>query len=60
MTVLGTTLLIGDDALPAGSGRTFDRANPISGGRFGGLAGIDAFTELRWISMQVEPRVHPF
>jgi benzaldehyde dehydrogenase (NAD) len=29
-------------------------------GRFGGLAGIDAFTELRWISMQVEPRVYPF
>ncbi|MCF6743156.1 aldehyde dehydrogenase [Blastococcus sp. KM273128] len=29
-------------------------------GRFGGLAGIDAFSELRWISMQVEPRVYPF
>jgi benzaldehyde dehydrogenase (NAD) len=29
-------------------------------GRFGGLAGIDAFTELRWISMQTEPRVYPF
>jgi benzaldehyde dehydrogenase (NAD) len=29
-------------------------------GRFGGLAGIDAFTELRWISMQVEPRLYPF
>jgi benzaldehyde dehydrogenase (NAD) len=29
-------------------------------GRFGGLAGIDAFTELRWISMQMEPRVYPF
>ncbi|NEK86690.1 aldehyde dehydrogenase [Blastococcus saxobsidens] len=29
-------------------------------GRFGGQAGIDAFTELRWISMQVEPRVYPF
>ncbi len=29
-------------------------------GRFGGLAGIEAFTELRWISMQTEPRVYPF
>jgi benzaldehyde dehydrogenase (NAD) len=29
-------------------------------GRFGGLAGIEAFTELRWISMQVEPRAYPF
>ncbi|WP_278044313.1 hypothetical protein [Blastococcus saxobsidens] len=26
----------------------------------GGQAGIDAFTELRWKGMQVEPRVHPF
>lgn len=29
-------------------------------GRFSGLAGIGAFTELRWISTQVEPRVYLF
>jgi len=29
-------------------------------GRFGGKAGIDAFTELRWISMQTAPRHYPF
>ncbi len=29
-------------------------------GRFGGRAGIDAFTELRWISIQREPRHYPF
>jgi len=29
-------------------------------GRFGGRAGIDAFTELRWITMQTAPRHYPF
>ncbi len=29
-------------------------------GRFGGRAGIDAFTELRWITLQTEPRHYPF
>ena len=29
-------------------------------GRFGGRAGIDAFTELRWISLQTQPRHYPF
>ena len=29
-------------------------------GRFGGKAGIDAFTELRWISVQTTPRHYPF
>jgi benzaldehyde dehydrogenase (NAD) len=29
-------------------------------GRFGGKAGIDAFTELRWITMQTTARHYPF
>jgi benzaldehyde dehydrogenase (NAD) len=29
-------------------------------GRFGGKAGVDAFTELRWISFQTTPRHYPF
>jgi acyl-CoA reductase-like NAD-dependent aldehyde dehydrogenase/thiamine pyrophosphate-dependent acetolactate synthase large subunit-like protein len=29
-------------------------------GRFGGKAGIDAFTELRWITLQTLPRHYPF
>lgn len=29
-------------------------------GRFGGRAGIEAFSELRWITMQTEPRQYPF
>jgi len=29
-------------------------------GRFGGRAGIDAFTELRWITVQMGPRHYPF
>lgn len=29
-------------------------------GRFGGQAGIEAFTELRWITMQTSPRHYPF
>jgi benzaldehyde dehydrogenase (NAD) len=29
-------------------------------GRFGGRAGVDAFTELRWITMQTQPRHYPF
>lgn len=29
-------------------------------GRFGGKAGIDAFTETRWITMQTTPRHYPF
>ena len=29
-------------------------------GRFGGRAGIDAFTELRWITVQTAPRHYPF
>ena len=29
-------------------------------GKFGGRAGIDAFTELRWITMQTTPRHLPF
>ena len=29
-------------------------------GRFGGRAGVDAFTELRWITVQTSPRHYPF
>lgn len=29
-------------------------------GRFGGKAGIDDFTELRWIMVQTTPRQYPF
>jgi acyl-CoA reductase-like NAD-dependent aldehyde dehydrogenase len=29
-------------------------------GRFGGKAGIDAFTELRWVTVQTTPRRYPF
>ena len=29
-------------------------------GRFGGTAGIDAFTDLRWITVQTGPRSYPF
>lgn len=29
-------------------------------GRFGGKAGIEAFTELRWITVQTTPRQYPF
>jgi benzaldehyde dehydrogenase (NAD) len=29
-------------------------------GRFGGRAGIEAFTELRWITLQTTPRHYPF
>lgn len=29
-------------------------------GRFGGKAALEEFTELRWISMQLEPRQYPF
>jgi len=29
-------------------------------GRFGGRAGIDEFTELRWITIQTSPRQYPF
>jgi acyl-CoA reductase-like NAD-dependent aldehyde dehydrogenase len=29
-------------------------------GRFGGKAGIEAFTELRWITVQTAPRQYPF
>ena len=29
-------------------------------GRFGGQAGIDAFTDLRWLTLQCEPRQYPF
>jgi acyl-CoA reductase-like NAD-dependent aldehyde dehydrogenase len=29
-------------------------------GRFGGKAGIDSFTELRWITLQTTPRHYPF
>jgi acetolactate synthase-1/2/3 large subunit len=29
-------------------------------GRFGGKAGIEAFTELRWITLQTTPRHYPF
>lgn len=28
-------------------------------GRFGGKAGIDAFTELRWITVQTQPKAYP-
>jgi len=27
---------------------------------FGGQAGVDAFTELRWITVQTTPRHYPF
>jgi len=29
-------------------------------GRFGGKAGIDAFTELRWITVATQPEHYPF
>lgn len=29
-------------------------------GHFGGQAGIDAFTDLRWVTLQTEPRAYPF
>jgi acyl-CoA reductase-like NAD-dependent aldehyde dehydrogenase len=29
-------------------------------GRFGGRAGVDAFTETRWITIQLSPRHYPF
>jgi benzaldehyde dehydrogenase (NAD) len=29
-------------------------------GRFGGKAGVDAFTELRWMTVQTTPRHYPF
>ena len=29
-------------------------------GRFGGQAGIDAFTDLRWVTLQTGPRHYPF
>jgi len=29
-------------------------------GRFGGRAGIAEFTELRWVTVQTEPRHYPF
>lgn len=29
-------------------------------GRFGGRAGIDAFTDLRWLTLQTSPRHYPF
>ncbi len=29
-------------------------------GRFGGMAGVHAFTELRWITVQMTPRQYPF
>ncbi|WP_211460819.1 aldehyde dehydrogenase [Collimonas silvisoli] len=29
-------------------------------GHFGGKAGIDAFTDLRWITLQTTPRAYPF
>ncbi|MBU6441387.1 MAG: aldehyde dehydrogenase family protein, partial [Betaproteobacteria bacterium] len=29
-------------------------------GRFGGKAGIDAFTELRWVTLQTGTRHYPF
>jgi benzaldehyde dehydrogenase (NAD) len=29
-------------------------------GRFGGRAGIEAFTELRWVTVQTQPRHYPF
>src|SRR5690606_18201471 len=29
-------------------------------GRFGGKAGIEAFTELRWVTVQTSPREYPF
>jgi benzaldehyde dehydrogenase (NAD) len=29
-------------------------------GRFGGRAGIEAFTDLRWITLQTQPRHYPF
>jgi benzaldehyde dehydrogenase (NAD) len=29
-------------------------------GRFGGRAGVEAFTELRWITVQMAPRHYPF
>jgi benzaldehyde dehydrogenase (NAD) len=29
-------------------------------GRFGGKAGIEAFTEIRWVTVQTTPRAYPF
>jgi acyl-CoA reductase-like NAD-dependent aldehyde dehydrogenase len=43
--------------------KTFDQINPLTSavakgsgyGRFGGRAGIEALTELRWITVETEP-----
>ena len=29
-------------------------------GHFGGKAGIEAFTDLRWVTVQTTPRAYPF
>jgi len=38
----------------------FNGLNESGYGRFGGRAGIEAFTELGWISLQTAPRHYPF
>ncbi|UCE35862.1 MAG: hypothetical protein JSV55_05250 [Deltaproteobacteria bacterium] len=48
-------------------GQLYDDLNPYTGEvftrvppGFGGRAGLEEFTELRWISMQLTPREYPF
>jgi benzaldehyde dehydrogenase (NAD) len=48
-------------------GQPYDDLNPYTGevfarvpAGFGGRAGLEEFTELRWISMQLTPREYPF
>ena len=54
-------LLIAGKVVQARSAATFERGVKSSGyGRFGGKAGVDAFTELRWITLQTTPRHYPF
>jgi hypothetical protein len=52
-------LLIAGRDTPAAKSATFDRLNPRYG-RFGGKAGVNEFTGLRWITIQTTPRHYPF
>ena len=38
----------------------FGGVNDSGYGRFGGRAGIDSFTEIRWITVQTTDRHYPF
>jgi hypothetical protein len=45
-------LLTGGQVVQARSAATFGRRNPVSG--------ADAFTEMRWFTLQTAPRHYPF